>query len=149
MMQKLIDAYKLEREMYRRCIDTDEEIKKGRAKWDSGLWIRYKVFEDVIALAAPVDAVKPAHWEIDEKRYGNKDPHCSICRAILEGDADKCRNNYYCYHCGAKMDEDEWQEPEEPEINPCRGCADYEGYGRCKSNGGCGADLKGERSEDQ
>ena len=51
------------------------------------------------------DAVKHGHWEIDEKRYGNKDPHCSICRAILEGDADKCRNNYYCYHCGAKMDE--------------------------------------------
>lgn len=52
-----------------------------------------------------VDAIKHGHWEIDEKRYGNKDPHCSICRAILEGDADKCRNNYYCYHCGAKMDE--------------------------------------------
>lgn len=52
-----------------------------------------------------VNTIKHGHWEIDEKRYGNKDPHCSICRAILEGDADKCRNNYYCYHCGAKMDE--------------------------------------------
>lgn len=25
----------------------------------------------------------------------------------------------------------------EPEINPCRGCEDYDGRGGCKSNGGC------------
>lgn len=30
------------------------------------------------------------------------------------------------------------EEFEEPEINPCRGCEDYDGYGGCKSNGGCG-----------
>lgn len=45
----------------------------------------------------------------------------------------------YCPNCGAKMDDD-W---EEPEINPCRGCDDYDGRGGCKSKGGCGA----ERSE--
>lgn len=56
MTQKLIDAYELEREMYRRCIDTDIEIEKGRAKWDSGLWIRYKVFEDAITVAPRVEA---------------------------------------------------------------------------------------------
>lgn len=27
---------------------------------------------------------------------------------------------------------------EEPEINPCRGCDDYDGRGGCKSAGGCG-----------
>ena len=26
---------------------------------------------------------------------------------------------------------------EEPEINPCRGCEDYDGEGGCKSHGGC------------
>ena len=65
----------------------------------------YKRIDRILFEIPTVDAVKHGHWEIDEKRYGNKDPHCSICRAILEGDADKCRNNYYCYHCGAKMDE--------------------------------------------
>ena len=30
---------------------------------------------------------------------------------------------------------------EEPEINPCRGCLDYDGKGGCKSNGGCGAKI--------
>lgn len=77
MMQKLIDAYELEREMFRRCIDTNEEINKGRAKWDSGLWIRYKVFEDAITLAQRVDAVevvrcKDCKWcEERQGRTGN------------------------------------------------------------------------------
>ena len=31
----------------------------------------------------------------------------------------------------------------EPEINPCRGCEDYDGQGACKSNGGCGERNKG------
>lgn len=63
------------------------------------------VYMDDIDEMPTVDTAKHGHWEIDERRYGNKDPHCSICHAILEGDEDKCRNNYYCYHCGAKMDE--------------------------------------------
>lgn len=33
----------------------------------------------------------------------------------------------------------EWQEPD---INPCRGCDDYDGQGGCKSNGGCGTWIK-------
>lgn len=31
---------------------------------------------------------------------------------------------------------------EEPEINPCRGCTDYDGQGGCKSNGACGDKRK-------
>lgn len=41
----------------------------------------------------------------------------------------------------SRIDGDKW---EEPEINPCRGCDDYDGRGGCKSNGGCGADMRGE-----
>jgi len=29
----------------------------------------------------------------------------------------------------------------ESEINPCRGCDDYDGQGGCKSNGGCRAKI--------
>jgi len=29
--------------------------------------------------------------------------YCDHCKAILEGDQLKYSNNYYCYHCGAKM----------------------------------------------
>jgi hypothetical protein len=35
--------------------------------------------------------------------------------------------------------DDDW---EEPEINPCRGCDDYDGRGGCKSHGGCGAERE-------
>ena len=56
---------------------------------------------------------------------------CPLCRKFHKYDTP------YCPHCGAKMDED-W---EEPEINPCRGCTDYDGQGGCKSNGGCGAEM--------
>ena len=92
---RLIDAISL----------LDNHTKTIRVR---GQLIGYVTFED-ISNAPTIDAepVRHGHWEIDEKRYGNKDPHCSICRAILEGDVYKCRNNYYCYHCGAKMDEEE------------------------------------------
>ena len=52
---------------------------------------------------------EPKHgkWIVDVKRYGNEDPHCSECSAILEGDQWYWRNNNYCYHCGARMDGEE------------------------------------------
>lgn len=98
MMQKLIDAYELEREMFRRCIDTNEEINKGRAKWDSGLWIRYKVFEDTITLAPRVDPVKPGHWIQSFDHYDRY--MCSVCGHLTNTESDN-----YCSNCGAKMNE--------------------------------------------
>lgn len=41
---RLIDADELENEMYRKSFETDD----NRQKWDSGLWIRYKIFEESI-----------------------------------------------------------------------------------------------------
>ena len=100
MIQKLIDAYELEREMYRKCIDTDEEIEKGRAKWDSGLWIRYKVFEDAITLAPRVDPVKHGHWIKSLDHYDRY--MCSACGHLTNTESDN-----YCSNCGALMDEEE------------------------------------------
>jgi hypothetical protein len=39
----------------------------------------------------------------------------------------------------SKMEEQEYAEPE---INPCRGCSDYDGEGGCKSSGACGAKME-------
>lgn len=91
--------------------------------------------EEILKNTPTVDAepVKHGHWYVDGG--------CAYC--------SNCKNNFkkqimnhakYCPICGAKMDEveDEWQEPD---INPCRGCDDYDGQGGCKSNGGCGAKM--------
>ena len=106
----LIDAYELEREMYRKCMDTDEEIEKGRAKWDSGLWIRYKVFEEAITLAPRVDAepVRHGHWCVTQAY-----PHTIYCSECFQRFAqahwaiweDGSLPRDYCPNCGAKMDE--------------------------------------------
>ena len=105
MIQKLIDAYELEREMYRKCIDTDEEIEKGRAKWDSGLWIRYKVFEDTITLAPRVDAVevvrcKDCSWCATVKSFGKEYLYCDAFYDHADGDligvSLMVEPNHYC-----------------------------------------------------
>ena len=114
MIQKLIDAYELEREMYRKCINTDEEIEKGRAKWDSGLWIRYKVFEDAITLAPRVEAepVRHGKW-IYKEHIVTPDMSigyfiCSECGCV----SGNAIGNHYCFHCGAKMDLEEVKDNE-------------------------------------
>lgn len=130
-MQKLIDAYELERAMYRKCIDTDEEIEKGRAKWDSGLWIRYKVFEDAITLAPTVDAEPVVRCDDCIYRDGKTPGQPNILCWQMHVDD-------FCSY-GTRMDE---RREEEPEINPCRGCEDYDGKGGCLSHGGCGERRK-------
>lgn len=57
MKQKLINAEALSDEMYRKSFLVDD----GRNKWDSGLWIRYKIFEEAIRDAPAVDAI-PLEW---------------------------------------------------------------------------------------
>lgn len=47
---RLIDADALAKEMYRKSFEVDD----GRNRWDSGLWIRYKIFEEAIMDAPTV-----------------------------------------------------------------------------------------------
>lgn len=49
---RLIDADALAKEMYRKSYEVDD----GRNRWDSGLWIRYKIFEEAIRDAPTVIA---------------------------------------------------------------------------------------------
>ena len=50
---RLIEADALDAEMYRKSF----EVADGRNVWNSGLWIRYKIFEEAIRDAPTVDAV--------------------------------------------------------------------------------------------
>lgn len=101
---RLIDADALKREMWRRCGETDIEIDKGRAKWDSGLWIRYKVFEECIADAPAIEAepIRHGQWLYIRDEENNGLYECSECH---KGDihAKECEVPY-CWNCGARMD---------------------------------------------
>ena len=112
---RLIDADELRRKMCYVCIDTDEETEKGRAKWDSGLWIRYKVFEDTLILTPTVDAepVRQGQWIIkDDPDTEWYQITCSECGEDVTSTAP-CIGFFpnarvlwdYCPYCGAKMDE--------------------------------------------
>ena len=65
---RLIDADALDAEMYHKSFEVDD----GRNVWNSGLWIRYKIFEEAIRDAPTVDAVpvvrcKDCKWWKAEK----------------------------------------------------------------------------------
>ena len=53
-MSRLIDADELSKYMYHEAFETDTDMQK----WDSGCWIRYKMFENAIDNAQTVDAVE-------------------------------------------------------------------------------------------
>lgn len=46
----LIDKDTIQKEMYHKSFETDDD----RQKWDSGLWIRYKIFEEAVNNAPTV-----------------------------------------------------------------------------------------------
>ena len=46
--------------------------------------------------------LKNGKWETDEEG----DWHCSECKAIIEKDEQSRHYYKYCYHCGAKMEEE-------------------------------------------
>ena len=81
---RLIDADALSDAMYRKSFETDD----GRNKWLSGLWIRYKIFEEALA-----EAQTHGRWDCD---MGGA--WCSVCGEYSEAKFE------YCPHCSAQMD---------------------------------------------
>lgn len=95
-------------------------------------------------LASLPSAERRGRW-IEEYSANHFQAKCSACgESTLYGITYDLEGNAYymnyCPNCGAKMD-DNW---EEPAINPCRGCEDYDGRGGCISKGGCEARMEGE-----
>ena len=50
---RLIDADAFEKSMYHEAFETDSDMQR----WDSGCWIRYKMFENAIENFPTADAV--------------------------------------------------------------------------------------------
>ena len=116
---RYIDADELSSTMY------EEAIEKGNdlTKWDSGCWIRYKFFENVLNKIPTADVAPVKHgkwlycWSSDlcaefEKYQGFQSAKCSVCNISQSINTYQHKAQYnYCPYCGAKMD----GEREEPQ----------------------------------
>ena len=97
-MTKLIDSDALRRDMYQKSMVEDSDMQK----WDSGCWIRYKLFENVLDEQPTVDAepVRHGKWiETDEwDEFSGRLYKCSNCKTFVLGYFDN-----YCPYCGSRM----------------------------------------------
>jgi len=100
-MSDLINREELKKAMYLEAFENDSNEKR----WDSGLWIRYKMFERILASVPSVPEQKKGKWTEAPDPYGFFEtiPVCSEC-----GCTTKLRETYkYCPNCGAEMYEEE------------------------------------------
>lgn len=67
-MARYIDAHLLEEHMYHEAFEKTTDMQR----WDSGCWIRYKMFENVIESVQPADVVEVVR--------------CKECRFYNEGE---------------------------------------------------------------
>lgn len=100
---RLKDGDALREAMYHEAFETDSDMQK----WDSGCWIRYKMFENVLEAAPTIEAdpVKRGRWIRKPDPYGffADIPVCSEC-----GCTTKMRETYrFCPNCGARMEAEE------------------------------------------
>ena len=102
---RLIDADALREIMYHKAFEEDS----GLQRWDSGLWIRYKMFEQALEETPTIDAepVRRGKWV---KRGGLW--ICSECGAqdyyayVWNSESgEDTMQDLYCPNCGAKMEE--------------------------------------------
>ena len=94
---RLIDADALNDAMYHEAFEIDSEMQK----WDSGCWVRYKMFENAID-EAPTIEPKHGEWimHIDDLFPCESTQECSVCHAeqLINGNDDN-----FCPNCGADM----------------------------------------------
>lgn len=93
---KLIDADALRNHMYHEAFETDS----GLQKWESGLWIRYQMFEEILNTEITVDAEPIVRCKDCKHRFleiieGEKVFSCLYRMGTLD-------LNGYC-DCGAKL----------------------------------------------
>ena len=95
---RLIDAFALESRMYHDAFEVDSDMQK----WDSGCWIRYKMFENAIKDAPTIEERKKGKW-LHDKDDVLLSGYCSRCgweSIIMETDV---ADMPYCPNCGADM----------------------------------------------
>ena len=99
-MGKKIDAEELYHRMYDEAFEKDSDLQK----WDSGCWIRFKLFENVLKDMPEVEE-KTGHWIEQDGYDGDTYYDCSECGesfCLIEGTPTDNLYNY-CPNCGAEM----------------------------------------------
>ena len=91
---RLIDADALTDRMYHDAFETDTDMQK----WDSGCWIRYKMFENAID-DAPTIEPKRGEWIKQGISPYEGIQRCSVCNDIY----DITEEFNFCPNCGADM----------------------------------------------
>ena len=90
---RLIDADALENAMYYEAFETDSDMQK----WDSGCWIRYKMFEKHLANAPTVDAVEVVRCKDCKHSHMTYDGSCKYCDMWDEdGEALYLEGDFFC-----------------------------------------------------
>ena len=90
-MSKYIEVDAFKREMYHEAFETDTDMQR----WDSGCWIRYKLFEEILKKQPTADVRENVHGEWTKIHW--KAFRCSECKKVSEYFTDFCPN------CGADM----------------------------------------------
>lgn len=101
-MQRYIDVDLLKYQMYHEAFEKDSDMQR----WDSGCWIRYKMFENVIKSIPNADVVerKMGTWVLTQiGPPGTFDAcTCSECGAVEYFNQGWKKFNF-CPNCGAEM----------------------------------------------
>ena len=96
---RLIDADALRDRMYHDAFETDTDMQK----WDSGCWIRYKLFENAID---EQPTIEPKQGEWIEEMYNATAQiwKCSECaEQIWQPPSTEYPTYNFCPNCGARM----------------------------------------------
>ena len=98
-----IDADALTDRMYHDAFESDTDMQK----WDSGCWIRYKMFENAIDEAPSIDIEpKRGEWKPFDLTWGRSIWYCTACEESTEVPCDIWKHKpiyKYCPNCGADM----------------------------------------------
>lgn len=109
---RLIDADALEQQMYHEAFETDSDLQK----WDSGCWIRYKLFEKILDAQPTVEPERKTGKWTDRTMISKEDivaiEEWQSCRCSECGRYDTRPYMYFfdspmfCSWCGAQMEEE-------------------------------------------
>lgn len=93
----MIDPNELNNIMYHNAFEIDSDMQK----WDSGCWIRYKMFENAMKEVQKVD-VEPVRYAKWVKSSPLTDTEkCSLCNYNIQSEE---LETPYCPICGARME---------------------------------------------